>query len=70
MRGEKSSLLGFFLLSDGAWWDEYYKPLESALAKADSVRPPHQLSVILKEVEQFRIEPHRFRSAFFIMRKD
>jgi SAM-dependent methyltransferase len=63
------SLLGFFLLSDRVWWDEYYKPLESALARADSVRPPHQLDAILKELEQFRIEPNRFRSAFFIMRK-
>jgi hypothetical protein len=34
------------------------------------VRPPHKLSVIQKELEQFRIEPNRFQSAFFVMRKD
>lgn len=64
------SLLGFFLLPESVWWDEYYKPLESALANATSVRPPHQLSAILKELEEFRNEPNRFKSAFFIMRKD
>jgi SAM-dependent methyltransferase len=64
------SLVAFFLLSDRVWWDEYYKHLELALRDADSVRPPHKLSVIQKELEQFRIEPNRFQSAFFVMRKD
>jgi SAM-dependent methyltransferase len=64
------SLVAFFLLSDRVWWDEYYKHLELALLDADSVRPPHKLSVIQKELEQFRIEPNRFQSAFFVMRKD
>jgi SAM-dependent methyltransferase len=63
------SLLGFFHLSDRVWWDQYYKHLESALASADSVRPPHELSAILKELQQFRIEPNRFQSSFFVMRK-
>jgi hypothetical protein len=63
------SLLGFFVLSDRIWWDEYYKHLESALASTVSVRPPHKLSVIRKELAQFRHDPNRFQSAFFIMRK-
>jgi SAM-dependent methyltransferase len=63
------SLLGFFLLSERVWWDEFYKHLESALVGTHSVCPPFKLSEMQKELEQFRIEPKRFQSAFFIMRK-
>ena len=62
-------LLGFFLLSDAVWWHEYYKPLETSLAGADSVCPPHTIDGIKKELEQFKNDPKRFQSAFFVTKK-
>lgn len=62
-------LLGFFLLSDNVWWHEYYKPLETSLASTDSVCPPHTIDGIKKELEQFKIDPKRFQSAFFVTKK-
>jgi hypothetical protein len=62
-------LLGFFLLSDAVWWHEYYKPLETSLAGADSVCPPHTIDGIKKELEQFKNDPKRFQSAFFVTEK-
>lgn len=63
------SLHAFFLLSDAVWWDEYYRHLDHALTHTDSVRPPHELGALRKELEHFKIEPSRFQSAFFVMRK-
>jgi SAM-dependent methyltransferase len=62
-------LLGFFLLSDTVWWDEFYHPLEEGLAGADSVCAPYSLENIKQELEQIRNEPERFRSAFFVAKK-
>jgi SAM-dependent methyltransferase len=62
-------LLGFFLLSDSVWWDEYYKPLGASLASADSACPPHTIDDIKKELERFGNDPKRFQSAFFVTKK-
>ena len=62
-------LLGFFLLSDDVWWHEYYKPLETSLAGTDSVCPPHTIDGLKKELEQFKNDPKRFQSAFFVTKK-
>jgi SAM-dependent methyltransferase len=62
-------LLGFFLLSQSVWWDEYYKPLDANLASADSASPPHSLHAIKKELEEYTMNPSRFQSAFFVTQK-
>ena len=66
----KFKLCGFFVLSEMVWWNEYYKHLEAELTKAISTQPPFELSRLRKEVEQFKREPQRYRSAFFIMQKN
>ncbi|HGJ65344.1 TPA: class I SAM-dependent methyltransferase [bacterium] len=63
------SLLGFFFLPESVWWDEYYSRIQAMVSKADSARPPYELNDILNQLKKFKLEPTRFRSAFFIMRK-
>lgn len=69
IHGAGFSLMGFFLLAENVWWEQYYRHLASAVEGAVTVRPPHDLGRIRTELEQFGREPERFQSAFFIMRK-
>jgi SAM-dependent methyltransferase len=54
--------LGHFDLPDSAWWDAYYGPV--------SRLPPEEIDEDLREeLQRFRLEPARFRSAFFLLRR-
>lgn len=58
-----------FVLPGSLWWNEYYRPLEAALAAATAVHPPFQLQRLREEVERVRSDPSRYGSAYFILRK-
>jgi SAM-dependent methyltransferase len=62
-------LHGFFVLSDEAWWHEFYRNLERKLPAANAVQPPYDLRSIGEEIERFKRTPYAYRSAFFAMRK-
>ncbi len=61
---------GFFVLPGSVWWNEYYRHLEAALSQATAASPPFQLEQLREEVAQFRSEPQRCGSAYFILRKE
>jgi len=69
VESENFRLYGFFVLSETVWWNEYYRHLEAELTTATSTQPPFDLGCLRKEVAQFKREPQRYRSAFFIMQK-
>lgn len=60
---------GFFVLPPSVWWNEYYRHLEAALLEATAACPAIELKRLREEVAQFRSEPQRCGSAYFIMRR-
>jgi len=66
-------LINHFVLSQDTWWTKYYAPLEKRL---NEVRVNHaggesvgKLNSDQREIDTFKHDPKRYRSAFFILRK-
>jgi len=68
-------LLGHFILSEAAWWAEYFASLEKLICEtqpkyADDPNVREQLHNAQQEIDMFRKDPKGNSSAFFIMRKN
>jgi len=65
-------LLRWFIVDEGAWWAEYYAPLEK-LIRDSGIRYVHEPRVLealrndQREIEMFKRNPGRFSSVFFVM---
>lgn len=65
-------LLRWFIVDEGAWWAEYYAPLEK-LIRDSGIRYVHEPQVLealrndQREIEMFKRNPGRFSSVFFVM---
>lgn len=67
-------LLGHFPLPDEAWWDEFYTPMEQALARlrlryAADPEALAVLSQIAREPELHRLYSHTYAYEFFVARR-
>jgi SAM-dependent methyltransferase len=67
--GAGFALRGYFYLSQEVWRQEYFHPLESALNAATAAAEPYELRVLRRELEEFKKEPQRCASAFFVLEK-
>lgn len=66
-------LVKHFVLNDDIWWNEYYAPLEKKLNEVRAKHPVDQKTIALLDDDQREIDafsPERYRSVFFIMRKE
>ena len=67
-------LLGYFVLGEETWWNEYYAPLEKRIHKirtkhADNPRAIAVLDAEQREIEMVKQNPGRYCSAYFVMKK-
>ena len=68
-------VLDYFILNEDIWWDEYYAPLEKIITqrRAEYAGNPEILSEFKSdevEIDMYKKDPARFRSVFFIMKKN
>jgi ubiquinone/menaquinone biosynthesis C-methylase UbiE len=68
-------LLGYFILSEDAWWTEYFAPLEKLIAKSQAsyTDDPHtleELNQARRELEMFKSNPERNISVCFVIQKN
>jgi len=67
-------LLGYFVLGEETWWNEYYAPLEKRIHEirvkhADNPRAIAVLDAEQQEIDMFKKNPRRYCSVFFVMKK-
>ncbi|MEW6142119.1 MAG: class I SAM-dependent methyltransferase [Chloroflexota bacterium] len=67
-------LISYFVVSEDIWWNEYCVPLENRLREIQAKHPSYgktiaKLNESQREVDIFKQDPERNRSAFFVMRK-
>jgi SAM-dependent methyltransferase len=67
-------LIGHFIISEETWWNEYYAPLDKKLDEirsryANDRRVVELLSSDQREVDGFKKDHERYRSAFFVLKK-
>lgn len=67
-RGRGFEVRGLFVLPGSLWWEEFYRPLEAELARADAARCPFDLGQLREETARVRADPRRYGSAYFILR--
>lgn len=68
-------LLGYFALSDDAWWDFYYNPLEDRLKSLETKYKNNSKALAMIEEEHKEIDLYRkynkwYGSVFYIMEKN
>jgi len=66
-------LISYFVVSEDIWWNEYCVPLEKKLNEIQVKHTSDDKSIAIlsdsqREVDAFKQNPERNRSAFFIMR--
>lgn len=67
-------LIDFFQLPDEAWWAEYYAPLEKRINELRAIHGEESnfLDAIKRfqdEINAYKVNPRRFRSIFYILKK-
>ena len=67
-------LLGYFILGEETWWNEYFAPLEKRIneIRIKHANDPKALAVLdeeQREIDMFKKNPGRYCSVFFIMKK-
>lgn len=67
-------LLGYFVLGEETWWNEYYAPLEKRIHKirmkhADNPKTIAVLDAEQREIEMVKQNPGRYCSVYFVMKK-
>ncbi len=67
-------LLGYFVLGEDTWWNEYYAPLEKRIHQTRGKHGDNPKVVALLDAEQREIDmvkqnPGRYCSVYFIMKK-
>ena len=67
-------LLGYFVLGEETWWNEYYAPLEKRIheIRMNHANNPKAIAVLdaeQREIDMFKKNPRRYGSVFFIMKK-
>jgi len=68
-------LLGYFVLGEDTWWNEYYAPLEKFIQKT-GIKPGDDPKVIVelqnaqREIDMFKKHPERHRSVYFVIKKN
>jgi ubiquinone/menaquinone biosynthesis C-methylase UbiE len=65
-------LLRWFIVDEGAWWAEYYAPLDKLIRDSGIgyVHEPRVLEALRnyqREIDMFKRNPGRFSSVFFVM---
>ena len=68
-------LLGYFILSEDTWWNEYFAPLEKLIAESQAVytNDPNILEEIHQaqgELDMFKKNPKRNSSVCFVIKKN
>jgi ubiquinone/menaquinone biosynthesis C-methylase UbiE len=67
-------LLGYFILSEGTWWTEYFAPLEKLIAESrtrytNDPKVLKQLHQAQDELDMFKKNPERNSSVCFVAKK-
>lgn len=67
-------LLGYFMLSEGIWWKQYFAPLESLIGEfqaryADDPAVSEELRQARIELDMFEENPERNSSVYFVMKR-
>jgi len=68
-------LLGYFILSEGTWWTEYFAPLEKLIGEsrtryADDPNILEELQQAQGELDMFNKNPERNSSVCFVIKKN
>ena len=68
-------LLGYFILNEDTWWAEYFAPLEKLILETQTKYPNDrsvlkEVNIARREIDMFRKDPERNRSAFFVIKKN
>jgi len=68
-------LLGYFMLSEEIWWNEYFAPLEELIRESqtryiDDPKITEELRQAQAELEMFKENPGRNSSVYFAMKKN
>ncbi len=67
-------LLGYFVLGEETWWDEYYAPLQKRINQtrgkhADNPKVAALLDAEQREIDMVKQDPRRYRSVYFVIKK-
>ena len=67
-------LLGYFVLGEETWWNEYYAPLEKRIRQSrrkhgDNPKVVAVLDTEQREIDWVKQDPGRYCSVYFIMKK-
>jgi len=66
-------LYDWFKLPNNAWWDEFYKPLESRIKELSEMNLnknlKNKISRYKKEINLVKTDPKNFNTAFYILQK-
>jgi len=68
-------LLGYFMLDENTWWNEYFSPLDKLVneIRAECADDPEFLKAIhsdMQEIEMFKKNPEIGISVFFVIKKN
>ncbi|MFC1874008.1 SAM-dependent methyltransferase [Chloroflexota bacterium] len=68
-------LLGYFILSKGTWWTEYFAPLEKLIAESrtrytDDPKILEELHKAQEELDMFKQNPERNSSVYFVIKRN
>jgi cyclopropane fatty-acyl-phospholipid synthase-like methyltransferase len=56
-------------LDENAWWNDYYRQLESEISVIDSDQTRDLFTSDLKEIENYKMDSSSFRSIYYIIEK-
>jgi cyclopropane fatty-acyl-phospholipid synthase-like methyltransferase len=62
-------LLGSFELNEDIWWNDYYKKMEKEISSYDGKNIKYLFKKELDEIEMYKKNPARFRSMYYILKK-
>lgn len=68
-------LFAYFTLTENTWWAEYYAPLEKFIQKtrikpSDDPKLIEELQNARREIDMFKRHPKRYRSVYFVIKKN
>jgi cyclopropane fatty-acyl-phospholipid synthase-like methyltransferase len=69
IRENNCDLAGTVFLDEHAWWNEYYRQLETEIDSRGDKQIKDLFQAELKEIESYKSDPSPFRSIYYIVKK-
>lgn len=58
------------MLDEKIWWNNYYRQLEDEISSPGNIDLARHFGGDISEIEQYRKDPLRFRSVYYVVRKE